>query len=193
MNMMRVLVAVSLGLGVSASYANVILDRSPATYATATITTALPSTWENQRARQHFADSFSLGSDSIIDGMDIYSIPNFGFVGDPVSIQLWADNSGAPGALITEFSETISLIDLAGAVVGLNRKHVDLRGQWGTDFHHLVGALALFARHRERLPFRDVIGARYDLDATNQALADVAALRVTKAIIEPMGVAPPGG
>ncbi len=69
----------------------------------------------------------------------------------------------------------------------INRKHVELRGQWGTDFHHLVRALALFARHRERLPFRDVIGARYDLSATNEALADVAALRVTKAIIEPMG------
>jgi L-iditol 2-dehydrogenase len=67
----------------------------------------------------------------------------------------------------------------------INRKHVELRGQWGTDFHHLVRALKLFARHRERLPFRDVIGARYDLNATNEALADVAALRVTKAIIEP--------
>ena len=67
----------------------------------------------------------------------------------------------------------------------INRKHVELRGQWGTDFHHLARALTLLARHRDRLPFRKVIGARYGLDQTNEALADVAALRVTKAIIEP--------
>jgi L-iditol 2-dehydrogenase len=68
---------------------------------------------------------------------------------------------------------------------GINRKHIDLRGQWGTDFHHLARALKLFARHRDRLPFRKIVGARYGLDRTNEALADVAALKVTKAIIEP--------
>lgn len=69
----------------------------------------------------------------------------------------------------------------------INRKHVDIRGQWGTDFHHLARALALFARHRHRLPFRRIVGGRYGLDRTNEALADVAALRVTKAIITPGG------
>ena len=67
----------------------------------------------------------------------------------------------------------------------INRKHVDIRGQWGTDFHHLARALTLFARHRDRLPFRKLIGERYGLEETGRALEDVAALRVTKAIIEP--------
>lgn len=67
----------------------------------------------------------------------------------------------------------------------LNRKHLDVRGQWGTDFHHLVRALRLLARHRDRLPFRDVIGGRYGLSEAGQALADVEALRVTKAVIVP--------
>lgn len=67
----------------------------------------------------------------------------------------------------------------------INRKHIRLLGQWGTEFHHLVGALRLLGRHRERLPFADVIGARYGLEGADQALADVAALRVTKAIITP--------
>ncbi|MEQ9400173.1 MAG: zinc-binding dehydrogenase [Longimicrobiales bacterium] len=71
----------------------------------------------------------------------------------------------------------------------INRKHVDIRGQWGTDFHHLVRALAVFARHRERLPFRRIIGARYGLERTNEALDDVAALRVTKAVVTPSGTA----
>ncbi len=67
----------------------------------------------------------------------------------------------------------------------INRKHVQVRGQWGTDFHHLTRALTLFARHRARLPFRDIIGARYGLEQTNEALADVAHQRVTKANVEP--------
>ncbi len=67
----------------------------------------------------------------------------------------------------------------------INRKHVDIRGQWGTDFHHLVRALAVFARHREALPFRRIVGGHYALEETNQALADVAALRVTKAVVRP--------
>jgi L-iditol 2-dehydrogenase len=67
----------------------------------------------------------------------------------------------------------------------LNRKHLDVRGQWGTDFHHLVRALRVFARHRERLPFRRVIGGRYGLEDAGRALRDVESLSVTKAIITP--------
>ncbi len=67
----------------------------------------------------------------------------------------------------------------------LNRKHVDVRGQWGTDFHHLARALAVFGRNRERLPFRRIVGARYGLDRTNEALDDVEMLRVTKAVVDP--------
>jgi threonine dehydrogenase-like Zn-dependent dehydrogenase len=67
----------------------------------------------------------------------------------------------------------------------INRKHIDVRGQWGTEFHHVVRALRVFARHRARLPFREVIGARYGLEEAGRALEDVEALRVTKAIIAP--------
>ncbi len=67
--------------------------------------------------------------------------------------------------------------------VAINRKHVLVKGQWGTDFHHLVGALHLLSRHIDRLPFASVIGGRYRLDEAGQALEDVAHLRVTKAII----------
>jgi L-iditol 2-dehydrogenase len=67
----------------------------------------------------------------------------------------------------------------------LNRKHAEVRGQWGTDFHHVVRALRMLARHRDRLPFGRVIGGRYGLDGVDEALQDVSELRVTKAIIEP--------
>lgn len=67
----------------------------------------------------------------------------------------------------------------------LNRKHLDLRGQWGTELHHLVRALRLLGKHRTRLPFARVIGRRYTLDQADNALADVESLRVTKAVITP--------
>ena len=62
---------------------------------------------------------------------------------------------------------------------------MDLRGQWGTELHHLVRALRLFSKHRDRLPFARVIGGRYGLEQANEALDDLAGLRVTKAVIEP--------
>lgn len=67
----------------------------------------------------------------------------------------------------------------------VTRKHADVRGQWGTEFHHMYRALALLAKHRERLPFARVIGGRYGLADANRALEDVEALRVTKAVIVP--------
>jgi len=67
----------------------------------------------------------------------------------------------------------------------MNRKHVELKGQWGTDFRHLVGALRMLGRHGDALPFEAVVGGRYTLDRTEEALRDVEALRVTKAVVVP--------
>lgn len=67
----------------------------------------------------------------------------------------------------------------------INRKHAAVLGQWGTAFHHVRGALALLARHRATIPIHRLIGGRYPLARANEALADVAAMRVTKALIVP--------
>ncbi len=67
----------------------------------------------------------------------------------------------------------------------INKKHVDIRGQWGTDFAHVVRGLTMFAKYHERLPFAGIIGVRYGLEQAGDALADVEALKVTKAIIDP--------
>jgi L-iditol 2-dehydrogenase len=69
--------------------------------------------------------------------------------------------------------------------VHVNRRHADVRGQWGTDFRHVVRALRLLAKHRDRLRFDRIIGGRYALQRAQEALDDVAELRVTKAVIEP--------
>jgi L-iditol 2-dehydrogenase len=67
----------------------------------------------------------------------------------------------------------------------VNRKHAEIRGQWGTGLQHVERALRTLARHRERLPLSRIIGGRYKLGEANRALADVEAMRITKAIIEP--------
>ena len=67
--------------------------------------------------------------------------------------------------------------------VDINRKHVEIRGRWGTEQQHVARSLELLSRHR--LPFAEVIGGRYGLEEAGAALADVEALKVTKAIIEP--------
>ena len=67
----------------------------------------------------------------------------------------------------------------------VNRKHADVRGQWGTDFHHVVGALRMAARHAGRFTLASAIGARYTLGDAAAALAAVERLDVTKAIIMP--------
>ncbi|MDX1577424.1 MAG: zinc-binding dehydrogenase [Gemmatimonadota bacterium] len=65
----------------------------------------------------------------------------------------------------------------------INRAHATVLGRWGTEERHVIRALELLARHRP--PFRRVIGAEYGLERAGEALADVAGLRVTKAIIVP--------
>jgi len=67
----------------------------------------------------------------------------------------------------------------------VNRRHADVRGQWGTDFRHVVGALRMAARHHARVPLARAIGARYPLARAADALDDVARQAVTKAIITP--------
>jgi threonine dehydrogenase-like Zn-dependent dehydrogenase len=65
----------------------------------------------------------------------------------------------------------------------LNQKHLDVRGCWGSDVGHLYRAVKVMARHR--LPWTDLITREYPLEAAQQALEDVAAQRVVKALIVP--------
>jgi threonine dehydrogenase-like Zn-dependent dehydrogenase len=67
----------------------------------------------------------------------------------------------------------------------LNRKHIEVHGCWGSDFSHLYRAVHLAARHGHRVPWREMIGARYGLDEVNEALRAVEQRRVTKAVIVP--------
>jgi len=67
----------------------------------------------------------------------------------------------------------------------INRKHLEIRGCWGSEAGHFLRALAVLDMQARAIPFRD-IGARvYGLSGLNDALADAAAMRLPKALVAP--------
>jgi L-iditol 2-dehydrogenase len=67
----------------------------------------------------------------------------------------------------------------------INRKHLEIRGCWGSEVGHFVRAVRLLESHHARIPWQ-AIGARtYALADVNQALADAEALRMPKALVKP--------
>jgi len=69
--------------------------------------------------------------------------------------------------------------------VHINRKHLDIRGCWGSDFSHVYRALIMMSRSVGTVPWEKMITRHYTLDEAGQALEDVERLRVVKAVIEP--------
>ncbi len=67
----------------------------------------------------------------------------------------------------------------------INRKHVEVRGCWGSDYSHVHRAVAVAAKHGDRIPWRDLVERRYALDEAAAALAAVERRDVTKAVIVP--------
>jgi L-iditol 2-dehydrogenase len=67
----------------------------------------------------------------------------------------------------------------------LNRKHLDVRGCWGSDFSHFhLGALIMADAERAR-PWSRLELKRYRLSDAERALADVASAKIIKALIVP--------
>ncbi len=69
----------------------------------------------------------------------------------------------------------------------INKKHLEIRGCWGSDFSHFYRMVGLLARHGERVGWERMISHEYRLDQLNTALDDVAAGRVVKAVVRPNG------
>ncbi len=67
----------------------------------------------------------------------------------------------------------------------INRKHLEIRGCWGSEAGHFLRALTLLERYADRIPWR-AIGARiYALNQLNEALSDAEAMRLPKALVDP--------
>lgn len=67
----------------------------------------------------------------------------------------------------------------------INRKHLEIRGCWGSEPGHFARALALLARHSASLPWREIGERIYPLGAVQAALGDAEAMRITKAVVDP--------
>ena len=67
----------------------------------------------------------------------------------------------------------------------LNKKHLEIRGCWGSDFSHFYRMVAVLARHGDRIHWERMISCEYRLTEMNAALEDVAAGNVVKAVVRP--------
>ena len=67
----------------------------------------------------------------------------------------------------------------------INRKHVDVRGCWGSDYSHFHRAVELVARFGGQVPWEAMVGGRYPLERAGDALEAVAQRRVVKALVVP--------
>ncbi len=67
----------------------------------------------------------------------------------------------------------------------LNKKHLDVRGCWGSDFSHFYRGVQIISEPSRAAPWSQMKLSRYDLVNANDALADVATGRVLKALIDP--------
>lgn len=67
----------------------------------------------------------------------------------------------------------------------INRKQVDVRGCWGSDYSHFHRAVALAARHQDRVPWAEMVSAEYRLEEASQALEAVERQAALKALIRP--------
>jgi len=67
----------------------------------------------------------------------------------------------------------------------INRKHLEVRGCWGSDFSHMWRGVRVLAKHGDRFQWERFISRRYSLEEANQALDDVEHYRAVKALIDP--------
>jgi FAD/FMN-containing dehydrogenase len=69
----------------------------------------------------------------------------------------------------------------------INRKHLDIRGCWGSEPGHFLRALTFLERYAGTVPWHAIGGRTYALSALNEALADAEAMRTAKALVDPWG------
>jgi L-iditol 2-dehydrogenase len=67
----------------------------------------------------------------------------------------------------------------------LNRKHVEIKGCWGSRYDHFHRAVALTARYGSRKPWREMVSGRFTLDRASDALRAVEERTAIKAVITP--------
>ena len=67
----------------------------------------------------------------------------------------------------------------------INKKHLTIKGSWGSDFSHFYLAVKFIESFYTKLPLELIISREYNLEEIEQALNDVKNLKVMKALINP--------
>lgn len=67
----------------------------------------------------------------------------------------------------------------------LNKKHLEIRGCWGSDFSHFYRGVQVMSDPERARPWKALKLQRYGLSQTNEALAAVESGEVVKALIDP--------
>lgn len=67
----------------------------------------------------------------------------------------------------------------------INRKHLEIRGCWGSEVSHFLRALRALERFGDELPWQRIGARTYPLASINEALDDAGALRIPKALVDP--------
>jgi len=67
----------------------------------------------------------------------------------------------------------------------INRKHLEIRGCWGSEAGHFLRALRLLDRYAASVPWRAIGTRTYPLASLDEALADAEAMTITKALVDP--------
>jgi threonine dehydrogenase-like Zn-dependent dehydrogenase len=67
----------------------------------------------------------------------------------------------------------------------INRKQVEIRGVWGSDYSHFHRAVQFAAMFGDRVPWREQVSGRYPLARAKEALEAVERHEVLKALVVP--------
>lgn len=67
----------------------------------------------------------------------------------------------------------------------INRRHLEIRGCWGSEAAHFLRALRILERHARRVPWHEIGAKTYGLHDLNEALAEAESLTVPKALVAP--------
>lgn len=67
----------------------------------------------------------------------------------------------------------------------INRKHLEIRGCWGSEAGHFLRALRILERHARDIPWREIGARTYRLHELNEALREAEAFRISKGLVAP--------
>lgn len=67
----------------------------------------------------------------------------------------------------------------------INKKHITIKGCWGSDFSHFYLAVKFVEKYKDKFPWEKIISKIYSLEEASLALDDVKNYLVMKSVIKP--------